>query len=52
MRPADVKSKTYINSINDKVPKFKISDIVRISKFKNIFAKYYVPNWFEDPNFL
>ena len=52
MRPVDVKSKTYINSINDEDPKSKISDIVRISKFKNIFSKYYVPNWFEDPNFL
>ena len=29
-------------------PKFKISDIVRISKYKNIFAKGYVPNWSED----
>ena len=38
---------TYINSskeINDKDPKFKIGDIVRISKYKNIFAKDYVPN--------
>ena len=38
---------TYINSskeINDKDPKFKIGDIVRISKYKNIFSKDYVPN--------
>ena len=48
MKPIDVKSNTYINSskdINDKDPKFKICDIVRISKYKNIFAKVYVPNW-------
>ena len=35
MKPVDVKSNTYINSskeINDKDPKFKIGDIVRISK--------------------
>ena len=45
MKPVDVKSKTYINSskeINDKDPKFKIGDIVRISNYKNIFAKDYV----------
>ena len=47
MKPVDVKSNTYIDSskeINDKDPKFKIGDIVRISKYKNIFAKGYVPN--------
>ena len=47
MKPVDVKSNTYINSskkINDNNPKFKIGDIVRISKHKNIFAKGSVPN--------
>ena len=39
---------TLVKKINDKGPKFKIGDIVRISKCKNIFAKSYVPNWFED----
>ena len=34
--------------INDKDPKFKISDVVRISKCKNIFAKGYIPNWSEE----
>ena len=29
-------------------PKFKISDIVRRSKYKNIFAKRYTPNWSEE----
>ena len=48
MKPVDVKSNTYINSskeIDNKDPKFKISDIIRISKHKNTFAKGYVPNW-------
>ena len=48
MKPVDVKSNTYINSskkINDEDPKFKIGEIIRISKYKNIFAKVYVPNW-------
>ena len=46
MKPVDVKSNTYIDSskvIKDKDPKFKIGDIIRISKHKNIFAKGYVP---------
>ena len=28
--------------------KFKIGDIVRISKNKNTFAKGFFPNWFEE----
>ena len=47
INPVDVKSSAYIDSskkINDKDPKFKIGDIVRISKHKNIFAKGYVLN--------
>ena len=51
MRPVDVKSNTYINSskeINDKNPKFKISDIVRILKRKNIFGNVYTANWSEE----
>ena len=51
MKPIDVKSNTNINSskeINNKNPKFKISDIVRISKYKNVFAKGYTPNWSEE----
>ena len=50
MESAHVRSSTNTDSskeINDKDPKFKIGDIVRISKCKNIFAKDYVPNWFE-----
>ena len=32
---------------NDKDPKFKFVDLVRIFKYKNIFAKGYTPNWSE-----
>ena len=42
MKSANVKSNTYIDSskeINDKNPKFKIGDNVRISKYKNVFCK-------------
>ena len=48
IKSADVKSNTYIDSskeINNKNPKFKIGDTVRISKHQNIFAKGYTPNW-------
>ena len=41
-KPVDVKPSTYIESskeINYQDPKFKIGDIVRTSKYKNIFAK-------------
>ena len=33
---------------NNEVPKFKVGDHVRISKYKNIFSKGYVPNWLEE----
>ena len=48
MKPIDVKDHTYINTdkeTNDKDPKFKVRDRVRISKYKNIFAKDYTANW-------
>ena len=51
MKPVDVKPSEYIGSskeINDKGPKFKIGDNVRISKNKNNFPKGYVPNWSEN----
>ena len=51
MKPIDVKDDTYINTdreTNDKDPKFKVGDRARISKYKNIFAKSYTPNWFEE----
>ena len=50
MKPADVKDNTFIDSIkevNDKDRKFQVDDHVRISKYKNIFAKGYTPNWSE-----
>ena len=31
-----------------KTPRFKVGDHVRISKYKNIFAKVYAPNWSEE----
>ena len=49
MKYVDVKSNKYIKSgkkINDEDPKFKIGDIVIISKYKNIFAKGYAPSWY------
>ena len=42
MKPIDVRDNTYISfkkEVNDKNPKFKVGDHVRISKYKNIFAK-------------
>ena len=51
MKPIDVKDNTYTNTdkeINDKGLKFKVGDLVRISKYKNIFTKGYTPNWSEE----
>ena len=51
MKPANVKDNTYKNAdkeINNKYLKFKDGDHVRISKYKNIFAKGYMPNWSEE----
>ena len=51
MKPTDVRSDSfaeYNEESNEKDPKFKIGDHVRISKYKNIFAKGYAPNWSED----
>ena len=48
LKPIDVKDNTYINTskeINNKDPKFKVDDYVRISKYKNICAKGYMTNW-------
>ena len=57
MRPKDVKNdnkRVYIDEHNEKDTtkssssersRFKVGDIVRISKFKNIIAKGYTPNW-------
>ena len=37
--------RVYIDEHNEKDSRFKVDDRVRISKFKNIFAKGYTPNW-------
>ena len=47
MKPDDVELNTYIdfdNENNEKDPKLKIGDHVRISKYKSYFAKGYTPN--------
>ena len=51
MKPIDVTDDSfaeYNEESNKKDPKFKVGDHVRISKYKNIFAKGYVPNWSEE----
>ena len=51
MKPNDVKDNTYIDfgkDVNDNDPKFKVGDHVRISKYKNIFSKGYIPNRSEE----
>ena len=51
MKPINAKDNTYIDfdkEVNDNDPKFKVGDHVRISKYKNIFAKGYTPNWSEE----
>ena len=47
MKPIDVKNnkRVYIDEHNEKRSRFKVGDRVRISRFKNIFAKGYTPNW-------
>ena len=51
MKPINIKDNTYINfekEVNNKDPKFKVGDYVRISKYKNIFAKGFMLNWSEE----
>ena len=51
MKPVDIKWNTFVNfnrKTDDQDPEFKIGDIVRITKYKNTFAKGYVPNWSEE----
>ena len=58
MKPVNVKDNIYIyiyiyiyinfgKEVNDNNPKFKAGDHARISKYKNIVAKGYTPNWSE-----
>ena len=47
MKPKDVKNdnkRVYVDEHNEKSTRYKVGDRVRISKFKNIFAKGYTPN--------
>ena len=59
MKPIEVTDDYYVKDLsmelhsmelypNKKNPKFKVDDNVRISKYKNIFAKGYTPNWSEE----
>ena len=51
MKPIDITSDSYAEyneDFNKKDPKFKVGDHVRISKYRNIFAKGYAPNWSEE----
>ena len=51
MKPIDVTDDSYAEyneDFNKKDPKFKVGDHVRISKYKNIFAKGYTQNWSEE----
>ena len=47
MKPIDVEDnkRVYIDEQNEKDSRFKVGDRVRISRYKNIFAKGYTPNW-------
>ena len=50
MKPINVTGDSYVEyyeELNKKGPKFKVNDHIKISKYKNIFAKGYVPNWSE-----
>ena len=51
IKPMDVKSDSYAEynvDSSEKAPKFQVGDPVRTSKYKNIVAKGYTPNWSEE----
>ena len=51
MEPVDVTDNTYVDfkkEVDEKDPKFKVGDHAGSSKYKNIFAKGYKPNWSEE----
>ena len=51
MKPTDAGddfSAEYNEESNEKDPKFKVGDHVKISKYKNIFATGYAPNWSDE----
>ena len=48
MKPIDVTSDSYAEcnaDSNETKSKFKVADLVKISKYKNTFAKGYTQNW-------
>ena len=47
MKPIDFKNNkiVYIDEHNEKIARFNVGDRVGMSKFKNIYAKGYTPNW-------
>ena len=48
MKPVDINSSTYIDfgvENSDKDSKFEVGGQVRVSKYENIFAKGYTPDW-------
>ena len=51
IKPKNVTDDSFIEyneESNKKDPKFRVGDNVRISKYKNIFAEGYTPNWSEE----
>ena len=51
MKPIEVTNDSYAEyneESNKRNPKFKVGDHVKMSKYKNIFTKGYVPNWSEE----
>ena len=51
IKPKDVTDDSFVEyseETNNKSPEFKVGDNVRISKYKNVFAKGYTPNWSEE----
>ena len=51
MKPIEVTSDSYAErneDSNKNEPKFKVGDRVRISKYKNVFAKGYTQNWSQE----
>ena len=48
MKSVDVKDNDFSKTVNDKDFKFKVGDLVKISKYKNIVAKGQTPNLSEE----
>ena len=51
MKSIDITSDSYADyneDSNKKDPKLKVGNHVKISKYRNIFAKWYTPNWSEE----